>query len=195
MVSTQNSRDQGQPAIVTCIFWLSNVHELFSLLVCDAGTEPSTFDHQGRDACEHPFDRVKQDVTDLYRTFLTKITNRLEKMVVPSLIEGRPVPCNPTITGRRATLIRKLSGDPSAPEGNMADIVEFLDEVDKSLRNFHAESGVAGQVFSGLLNVINVTGFNALMVKKDFNPSGKGKMMGLRWSSEQQRLLLDVMLH
>ncbi|MBW0477882.1 hypothetical protein O181_017597 [Austropuccinia psidii MF-1] len=170
---------QGEEAIVPGIFWLSNVHEVLSF-VCIAesdilqGIGPG-IDGAGRDFDWDDYERlvtiVKHDLDSLeyniYHTWMQETKKKLQKMVVPALIESQSLPGFVTNDGGGRLFNRLLSGN-NQPAYNMEDIMNLLNKVWKSLKSYYVENTVIQQVVTELLKLIGVTSFNDLLMRRNF---------------------------
>ena len=94
----------GEDAIMPGIFWLSNVHEILSF-VCIAESDMLQGVGPGVDGSAREFEWgdyerlvtiVKHDLDSLeyniYHTWMQEVKKRLNKMVVPALVESQSLP-------------------------------------------------------------------------------------------------------
>ncbi|KAI6038967.1 myosin 5 [Pisolithus marmoratus] len=142
----------GEDAIVPGIFWLSNVHEMFSF-ICVAESDMLQGIGPGEENAVREFDWddyarlvtvVKHDLGSLeyniYHTWMQETKKRLGKMVIPALIESQSLPGFTTSDG-----------------------------VWKSLKSYYTEESVIQQVFTELLKLVGVTSFNDLLMRRNFS--------------------------
>lgn len=93
---------------------------------------------------------------------------RLNKMVIPALIESQSLPGFVTSdTGGR--LFNRFVGGSTAPAFSMDDILGLLNKVWKSLKSFYVEQSVVQQAITELLKLIGVTSFNDLLMRRNFS--------------------------
>ncbi|GAA5976690.1 hypothetical protein JCM10908_005597 [Rhodotorula pacifica] len=170
----------GDEVIVPGIFWLSNVHEIYSF-VCIAesdilqGIGPGS-EGIGRDYDWDDYERlvtiVKHDLDSLeyniYHTWMQETKKRLHKMVIPALIESQSLPGFVTSDSSRGVFNRLVGGD-KAPAYSMDDILNLLNKVWKSLKSYYVEHSVVQQAVTELLKLIGVTSFNDLLMRRNFS--------------------------
>lgn len=169
----------GDDAVVPGIFWLSNVHEILSF-VCIAesdmlqGVGPAV-DGAARDFEWGDYERlvtiVKHDLDSLeyniYHTWMQEAKKRLNKMVVPALVESQSLPGFVTNDSSGRLLNRLLAGT-NAPTYTMDDILALLNKIWKCLKSYYVEPSVTQQVITDLLKMIGVTSFNDLLMRRNF---------------------------
>lgn len=170
---------QGDEAIQPGIFWLSNVHEIYSF-VCIAesdilqGIGPGV-DGAGREFDWEDYERlvtiVKHDLDSLeyniYHTWMQETKKKLVKMVVPALIESQSLPGFVTQDGA-GRLFNRLLQSNQQPTYTMDDMLNILNKVWKCLKSYYAEQTVIHQVVTALLKLIGVTSFNDLVMRRNF---------------------------
>lgn len=170
----------GEDAITPGIFWLSNVHEMFSF-ICVAESDMLQGIGPGEENALREFDWndyerlvtvVKHDLGSLeyniYHTWMQEAKKRLSKMVIPALIESQSLPGFTTSDGGGRLFNRLLSSN-SPPAHSMDDILNLLNKVWKSLKSYYIEESVTQQVFTELLKLIGVTSFNDLLMRRNFS--------------------------
>ncbi|WFD35462.1 Myosin type-2 heavy chain 1 [Malassezia cuniculi] len=170
---------QGDDAIVPGIFWLSNVHEILSF-VCIAESDMLQGVGPGVDGAARSFEWgdyerlvtiVKHDLDSLeyniYHTWMQETKKRLNKMVVPALVESQSLPGFVTNDSGGRLLNRLLAGN-SAPSYSMDDILALLNKTWKCLKSYYVEPSVTQQVVTELLKMIGVTSFNDLLMRRNF---------------------------
>ncbi|KAI6150876.1 myosin 5 [Pisolithus tinctorius] len=170
----------GEDAIVPGIFWLSNVHEMFSF-ICVAESDMLQGIGPGEENAIREFDWndyerlvtvVKHDLGSLeyniYHTWMQETKKRLGKMVIPALIESQSLPGFTTSDGG-GRLFNRLLNSNSQPAYSMDDILNILNKVWKSLKSYYTEESVIQQVFTELLKLIGVTSFNDLLMRRNFS--------------------------
>ncbi|TIC24772.1 clathrin heavy chain [Wallemia mellicola] len=171
---------QGEDAIVPGLFWLSNVHEVWSF-VCVTEDDMLQGIVPGGDDPDRPLDWpayeqlitvVKHDLESLeyniYFAFMEETKKKLRKMIVPALIESQSLPGFITSdTGGR--LFNRLLQGNSQPAYNMDDILNLLNKVWKCLKSYRLDEPVVLQVMTELLRLIGNVGFNDLLMRRNFN--------------------------
>jgi myosin V len=176
---------QGEDAIVPGIFWLSNVHEMLSFIyVAESdmlqGIGPGE-ETAGRpfnwEDYEHLVSVVKHDLDSLeyniYHTWMTETKKRLQKMVIPALIESQSLP-GFTVPEGGGRLFNRLLNSSSTPAFSMDDILNLLNKVWRSLKSYYMEESVVQQVMTELLKLIGVTSFNDLLMRRNFSSWKRG---------------------
>ncbi|KAL4399250.1 Myosin type-2 heavy chain 1 [Malassezia pachydermatis] len=169
----------GDDAIVPGIFWLSNVHEILSF-VCIAESDMLQGIGPGVDGSAREFEWgdyerlvtiVKHDLDSLeyniYHTWMQEAKKRLNKMVVPALVESQSLPGFVTNDSSSRLLNRLLAGT-NAPSYTMDDILALLNKIWKCLKSYYVEPSVTQQVITDLLKMIGVTSFNDLLMRRNF---------------------------
>ncbi|KAL4064302.1 myosin 5 [Scleroderma citrinum] len=170
----------GEDAITPGIFWLSNVHEMFSF-ICVAESDMLQGIGPGEENAVREFDWndyerlvtvVKHDLGSLeyniYHTWMQETKKRLSKMVIPALIESQSLPGFTTSDGA-GRLFNRLLNTNSQPAYSMDDILNLLNKVWKSLKSYYMEESVTQQVFTELLKLVGVTSFNDLLMRRNFS--------------------------
>ncbi|RSH90241.1 Myosin type-2 heavy chain 1 [Saitozyma podzolica] len=172
---------KGEDCIMPGIFWLSNVHEILSF-ICLAesdvqqGIGPGS--DEGRpldwDTYERLITVVKQDLDSLeyniYHTWMLEVKKKLQKMVIPALIESQSLPGFITSDGSGRMFSRMLQGmqGNQQPTASMDDILNLLNKVWKCLKSYYMEESVMQQVVTELLKLIGQVAFNDLIMRRNF---------------------------
>lgn len=176
---------QGEDSIVPGIFWLSNVHEMLSF-ICVAESDMLQGIGPGEETAGRPFNWedyehlvsvVKHDLDSLeyniYHTWMMETKKRLNKMVIPALIESQALP-GFTVPDSGGRLLGRLLNTNSAPAFSMDDILKLLNKVWGSLKSYYMEESVVQQVMTELLKLIGVTSFNDLLMRRNFSSWKRG---------------------
>ncbi|GJE97937.1 Myosin heavy chain [Phanerochaete sordida] len=169
----------GEDAIVPGIFWLSNVHEMLSF-ICIAESDMLQGIGPGEENAVRPFEWgdyerlvsvVKHDLDSLeyniYHTWMLETKKRLQKMVIPALIESQSLPGFTTTEGGGRFFNRLINAN-TQPAHSMDDILNLLNKVWRSLKSYYMEESVIQQVTTELLKLIGVTSFNDLLMRRNF---------------------------
>jgi myosin V len=125
---------------------------------------------------------VKHDLDSLeyniYHTWMMETKKRLNKMVIPALIESQSLPGFTTSDGG-GRLLNRLLNTNSQPAFSMDDILNLLNKVWKSLKSYCMEESVVQQVITELLKLIGVTSFNDLLMRRNFSSWKRGSSLTL----------------
>ncbi|ORX48771.1 hypothetical protein DM01DRAFT_1338431 [Hesseltinella vesiculosa] len=170
---------QGEETIVPCAYWLSNAHELLSL-VCS--TEQELLRDLQYNAMKgrrgvgwHEFEKLVSTVKfelqcledNLYHHWLTELKKRLEKMAVPALIENQSLPgFQATETNR---FFGKILASASTPAFTMDELLNFLNRIYRAMKCYYMHETVIEQVQTELLKLIGVSTFNDLVMRRNYN--------------------------
>ncbi|KAI0792931.1 P-loop containing nucleoside triphosphate hydrolase protein [Abortiporus biennis] len=170
----------GEDAIIPGVFWLSNVHEMLSF-ICVAESDMLQGIGPGEENSVRPFEWsdyerlvsvVKHDLDSLeyniYHTWMSETKKKLQKMVIPALIESQSLPGFTTTEGSGRLFNRLLNSNPT-PAFGMDDILNLLNKVWRALKSFYMEESVVSQVITELLKLIGVTSFNDLLMRRNFS--------------------------
>lgn len=166
----------GEEAIVPCAFWLSNVHELLSL-ICIAEHELEQEMHSNGHMASgwHDFEKLVATIKfelqcledNIFHAWMKELKKRISKMVIPAIIEGQSLPGFVTSDSNR--FFNKLLTGSSHPSFSMDDLLNTLNKVFRSLKCYYIEHSVANQVLTELLKLIGVSAFNDLLMRKNFS--------------------------
>ncbi|KAG9124476.1 Myosin type-2 heavy chain 1, partial [Ceratobasidium sp. 392] len=167
----------GEDAIVPGVFWLSNVHEILSFVCCAEsdminGIGPmSESQHPDWEAYEHLINMVKSDLDSLeyniYHAWMVETKKKLQKMIIPALIETQSLP-GFIISEGAGRLFNRVFSQNTTPAFSMDDVLNLLNKVLKSLKCFFMEESVIQQVVTELLKLVGVTSFNDLLMRRNF---------------------------
>lgn len=184
---------KGEDVIIPGIFWLSNVQEILSF-ICVAesdaqqGIAPGNDEAGGRELDWEAYERlvgiVKHDLDSLeyniYHTSMLEVKKRLNKMVIPALIESQSLPGFITSDGSGRMFSRMLQGmqGQTQPAASMDDILNLLNKVWKCLKSYYMEESVMQQVVTELLKLIGQIAFNDLIMRRNFCSWKRGTWIG-----------------
>ncbi|KAI9317670.1 P-loop containing nucleoside triphosphate hydrolase protein [Dichotomocladium elegans] len=167
----------GDTAIVPCGFWLSNVHELLSLLCVAEHQLEQEMHEKGSDLPLNWQDFEKLAATikfelqcledNIYHAWLKETKKRLSKMIIPAIIESQLLPGVMSTDSTR--FFNKLVKSAAHPSFSMDDLLNTLNTMRRVLTCYYIEHSVASQVLSELLKLIGVTAFNDLLMRKNFS--------------------------
>ena len=101
---------------------------------------------------------------------MLEVKKKLNKMVIPALIESQSLPGFITSDGSGRMFSRMLSGigNPQTPTASMDDILNLLNKVWKCLKSYYMEESVMQQVVTELLKLIGQVAFNDLIMRRNF---------------------------
>jgi myosin-5 len=130
---------------------------------------------------DHDFERynklvtiVRQDLDSLeyniYYTWMVEVKKKLQKMIIPALIESQSLPGFVTTDGSGRMFTRMLQGMQGVqqPTANMDQVLDLLNKVYKCLKSFYMEESVMQQVVTELLKLIGQIAFNDLIMRRNF---------------------------
>ena len=125
---------------------------------------------------------VKHDLDSLeyniYHSWMTATKNRLNKMVIPALIESQSLPGFTTSDGG-GRLFNRLLNTNTTPAYSMDDVLNLLNKVYKSLKAYFMEESVIQQVVTELLKLVGVTSFNDLLMRRNFCSWKRGTLLAI----------------
>jgi myosin-5 len=123
---------------------------------------------------DHDFERynklvtiVRQDLDSLeyniYYTWMVEVKKKLQKMIIPALIESQSLPGFVTTDGSGRMFSRMLQGMQGTQQPTAT-----MDQVFKCLKSFYMEESVMQQVVTELLKLIGQIAFNDLIMRRNF---------------------------
>ncbi|OQO03613.1 hypothetical protein B0A48_10278 [Cryoendolithus antarcticus] len=160
--------DASDSAINPGAFWLSNVHEMLSFVFL----AEDWYEAQKSDNFEYDrlLEIVKHDLESLefniYHTWMKVLKKRLQKMIVPAIIESQSLPG--FVTNENNRFLGKLLQSSSAPAFSMDNLLSLLNNVYRAMRAFHLEASIISQTLTELLRLVGVTAFNDLLMRRNF---------------------------
>ncbi|KAG0201484.1 Myosin type-2 heavy chain 1 [Mortierella sp. GBA30] len=163
----------GDDTIIPCAYWLSNVHELLSF-VCLSEQEITREEYQARgfdkrwDEYEQLVSTVKYELEcleyNIFHVWMKSLKKQLNKMIIPAIIESQALPG--FITNDSGRFFNKLIG--SNPTFSMDDLLLLFNRIWKAMSCYYVEQTVVCQVMMELLKMVGVTGFNDLLMRRNF---------------------------
>ncbi|KAI8330711.1 P-loop containing nucleoside triphosphate hydrolase protein [Chlamydoabsidia padenii] len=169
----------GEETIVPCAYWLSNAHELLSL-VCSTEQELEREMHfnsiNGRRAVGwHDFEKLVATVKyelqcledNIYHHWLTELKKRLNKMAVPALIENQSLPG--FIATDNTRFFGKILAGSNQPAFTMDELLNFLNRIYRTMKCYYVSHSVIEQTLTELLKLIGVSTFNDLVMRRNYN--------------------------
>ncbi|GAO19925.1 hypothetical protein UVI_02030400 [Ustilaginoidea virens] len=158
----------GDEAINPGAFWLSNVHEMLSFVFL----AEDWYETQKTDNYEYDrlLEIVKHDLESLefniYHTWMKVLKKKLQKMIIPAIIESQSLPG--FITNESNRFLGKLLQSNSAPAYSMDNLLSLLNSVFRAMKAFYLEDSIITQTVTELLRLVGVTAFNDLLMRRNF---------------------------
>ena len=158
----------GEDAIIPGAFWLSNVHEILSFVFL----AEDWYEAQKDENYEYArlLEIVKHDLESLefniYHTWMKVLKKKLQKMIVPAIIESQSLPG--FVTNESNRFLGKLLQSSSAPAFSMDNLLNLLNTVFKAMKAFYLEDSIILQAVTELLRLVGVTAFNDLLMRRNF---------------------------
>ncbi|KAM0517848.1 hypothetical protein ACHAPE_004826 [Trichoderma viride] len=158
----------GDEAINPGAFWLSNVHEMLSFVFLAEDW------YQTQKTDNYEYDRlleiVKHDLESLefniYHTWMKVLKKKLQKMIIPAIIESQSLPG--FITNESNRFLGKLLQSNSAPAYSMDNLLSLLNSVFRAMKAYYLEDSIITQTITELLHLVGVTAFNDLLMRRNF---------------------------
>ncbi|KAF9579807.1 Myosin type-2 heavy chain 1 [Lunasporangiospora selenospora] len=173
-IQQQSMAIVGDDTIIPCAYWLSNVHELLSL-ICISEQEITREEMMARCGNENAWYDYEQLVStvkyeleclqyNIFHVWMKSLKKQLNKMIIPAIIESQALPG--FITNDSGRFFNKLMG--SGPTYSMDDLLMLFNKVWKAMSCYYVEHSVVRQVMTELLKMVGVTGFNDLLMRRGF---------------------------
>ena len=159
---------EGEEAIIPGAFWLSNVHEILSFVFL----AEDWYEAQKDENYEYArlLEIVKHDLESLefniYHTWMKVLKKKLQKMIVPAIIESQSLPG--FVTNESSRFLGKLLQTNSTPAFSMDNLLSLLNNVFKAMKAFYLEDTIITQAVTELLRLVGVTAFNDLLMRRNF---------------------------
>ena len=159
---------EGEDAIIPGAFWLSNVHEILSFVFL----AEDWYEAQKDENYEYArlLEIVKHDLESLefniYHTWMKVLKKKLQRMIVPAIIESQSLPG--FVTNESSRFLGKLLQSSSAPAFSMDNLLSLLNNVFKAMKAFYLEDSIIQQAVTELLRLVGVTAFNDLLMRRNF---------------------------
>ncbi|KAI0123511.1 myosin-2 [Xylariales sp. AK1849] len=158
----------GEEAINPGAFWLSNVHEMLSFVFL----AEDWYEAQKTDNYEYDrlLEIVKHDLESLefniYHTWMKVLKKKLQKMIIPAIIESQSLPG--FVTNESNRFLGKLLQSNSAPAYSMDNLLSLLNNVFRAMKAYYLEDSIITQTVTELLRLVGVTAFNDLLMRRNF---------------------------
>lgn len=158
----------GDEAINPGAFWLSNVHEMLSFVFL----AEDWYEAQKTDNYEYDrlLEIVKHDLESLefniYHTWMKVLKKKLQKMIIPAIIESQSLPG--FVTNESNRFLGKLLQSNTTPAFSMDNLLSLLNNVFKAMKAYYLEDSIVTQTVTELLRLVGVTAFNDLLMRRNF---------------------------
>jgi myosin V len=158
----------GDEAINPGAFWLSNVHEMLSFVFL----AEDWYETQKTDNYEYDrlLEIVKHDLESLefniYHTWMKVLKKKLQKMIIPAIIESQSLPG--FVTNENNRFLGKLLQTNSTPAYSMDNLLSLLNNVFRAMKAYYLEESIITQTVTELLRLVGVTAFNDLLMRRNF---------------------------
>ncbi len=158
----------GEEAVNPGAFWLSNVHEMLSFVFL----AEDWYEAQKTDNYEYDrlLEIVKHDLESLefniYHTWMKVLKKKLQKMIVPAIIESQSLPG--FVTSESSRFLGKLLPSNNTPAFSMDNLLSLLNNVFKAMKAYYLEDTIITQTVTELLRLVGVTAFNDLLMRRNF---------------------------
>lgn len=149
-------------------FWLSNVHEMLSFVFL----AEDWYEQQKTDNYEYDrlLEIVKHDLESLefniYHTWMKVLKKKLQKMIIPAIIESQSLPG--FVTNESNRFLGKLLQGSNTPAYSMDNLLSLLNSVYKAMKAYYLEDTIITQCVTELLRLVGVTAFNDLLMRRNF---------------------------
>jgi len=158
----------GDEAINNGAFWLSNVHEMLSFVfLAEDWYEAQKTDNYDYDRL---LEIVKHDLESLefniYHTWMRILKKKLQKMIIPAIIESQSLPG--FVTSESNRFLGKLLQTNTTPAYSMDNLLSLLNSALKAMKAYYVEDTVISQAVTELLKLVGVTAFNDLLMRRNF---------------------------
>ncbi|KAI8988583.1 P-loop containing nucleoside triphosphate hydrolase protein [Mycotypha africana] len=165
----------GEEAILPCAFWLSNVHELLSLIVESESYFEKEMHRNGHSIGWKDFEKLIETIKyelqcledNIFHAWMREIKRKLSKMIIPAVIESQSLPG--FITNETGRFFNKLLLGTSGPAYSMDNLLNFLNKLYRIMTSYFLEQSVINQVLTEVLKMTGVTAFNDLLMRKNFS--------------------------
>ena len=167
-VQQEVMQHEGEDAINPGAFWLSNVHEMLSFVFL----AEDWYEAQKTDNYEYDrlLEIVKHDLESLefniYHTWMKVLKKKLQKMIVPAIIESQSLPG--FVTSESNRFLGKLLQSNNTPAYSMDNLLSLLNNAFKAMKAYYLEDSIITQTLTELLRLVGVTAFNDLLMRRNF---------------------------
>ncbi|KAI7905951.1 P-loop containing nucleoside triphosphate hydrolase protein [Cokeromyces recurvatus] len=165
----------GDESIVPCAFWLTNVHELLSLIVQSENRIEIEMKRREYSIGWKEFEKLIQTIKfelqcledTIFHVWMKEIKRKYNKIIIPALIESQSLPG--FITNDTGRFLNKLLLGATGPAYSMDDLLNFLNKLHRIMICYYIEPSVINQVLIEILKMTGVIAFNDLLMRKNFS--------------------------
>ncbi|KAI4286711.1 MAG: hypothetical protein L6R35_004034 [Caloplaca aegaea] len=167
-VQQEVMQHEGDDAVNPGAFWLSNVHEMLSFVFL----AEDWYEAQKTDNYEYDrlLEIVKHDLESLefniYHTWMKVLKKKLQRMIVPAIIESQSLPG--FVTNESNRFLGKLLPSSQGPAFSMDNLLSLLNNAFKAMKAYYLEDSIITQTLTELLRLVGVTAFNDLLMRRQF---------------------------
>ncbi|KAI8145900.1 P-loop containing nucleoside triphosphate hydrolase protein [Fennellomyces sp. T-0311] len=160
----------GEKSNEACAYWLINAHELLSVINASESDIERSTQRQESEVRWHEIEKIiasmkyeLQYVQDsIYNHWVSELKKQLQRVVVPAIIESQSLP------GFVSNNSSSLMPGQTAPV-TMDDLLSVLHKAYEIMKGYEVHPLVVEQVMNELLKYIEVTAFNDLIMRRNFN--------------------------
>jgi myosin-5 len=113
---------------------------------------------------------VKHDLESLefniYHTWMKVLKKKLQKMIVPAIIESQSLPG--FVTNETNRFLGRILQTNTTPAFSMDNLLSLLNNVFKAMKAYYLEDSIITQTVTELLKLVGVTAFNDLLMRRNF---------------------------
>ncbi|KAI8093452.1 P-loop containing nucleoside triphosphate hydrolase protein [Halteromyces radiatus] len=153
----------GDDVLAVYLYWLTNAHELLSLVFIMEPLKTSTHQH----AVDKVVNKVKYELQrlqmDLFGQVMKEIHIKLNKMAVAAVIESQCLP------GFLANDTGRLFNNNQAAAFTMDDLIRYFDHVIKLIEHYQLEISTKEQIVNEMIKYVGVTCFNDMVMRRNYN--------------------------
>ncbi|KAI9141921.1 putative class V myosin [Paraphysoderma sedebokerense] len=157
-------------------FWLSNLFELLSIIKSTKDDKDRTKSTQeryssGNVEMDRGITKIKNDleflIIDLFLNYLRAVKKRLQKLIVPAVIENQSLPgfISKDSSSGAGGFLKMLV--PTAAY-TIENLLDFLSNLWKVMKFYYVDDSIVRQTYNELLKMIGVSSFNHLIMRKNF---------------------------
>ncbi|CAO2651329.1 Nn.00g096260.m01.CDS01 [Neocucurbitaria sp. VM-36] len=154
----------GDEAVNSGAFWLSNVHEMLSFMLLAEDW------YDKKDGHYRLLETAKLELENLefiiYRAWMTVLKRKLDKMIVPALIETQSLPGFAEDDNIRSP--GNLLQNNHQRAYGMGNLLDLLNNVYQTMKAFYLEDSIITQVLTEMLRLAGVTAFNDMLMRRNF---------------------------
>ncbi|KAG2221465.1 hypothetical protein INT45_005006 [Circinella minor] len=162
----------GEATTETFAYWLINAHELLSVISASESEVEQKARQPESETRWHEIQKIiasmkyeLQYVQDsIYNHWVSELKKQLQRVVIPALVESQTLPGFISNSGTTSSL---MPGQ--ATPINMDDLLSVLNKTYEIMQGYEMYPLIMEQVMNELLKYIEVTAFNDLIMRRNFN--------------------------